>query len=91
MITPDVVEVLEDRLEFLEYVKEVAILCNWSPSQVEELYEHLLHETIRIDNIMFDVYDETDNFELASSVWEMHAGELLRWLQLILGVKIKFF
>ena len=83
------VEVLEDRLGFLESVQEIAQLCNWSPAQVEELHYYLLDEIIRIDNIMFDIHDETGSIQFAYNVWERHVEELRRWLCLVLGVKLR--
>lgn len=91
MITPDVVEVLEDRLEFLEGIREVAYLCNWTAAQIDELHCHLLEEIIRIDNVMFDVHDETGDPVFAYYVREKHLEDLRRWLTLIFGIKIRFF
>ena len=86
----DTVSVLEQRLEFLEGVAEVAAMCNWGPEGVSELHNHLLDEVIKIDNLMFDVYEETQDPKLSYLVWEGHMEDLRRWLGLILGVKIRF-
>ena len=90
MVNIDAVSVLEQRLEFLEGITEVATNCNWFPEQVQELHDYLLDEVIKIDNLMFDTYAETDNPELAYLVWEGHMEDLRHWLSLVLGVKIKF-
>jgi hypothetical protein len=86
----DTVSVLEQRLEFLTGVAQVAAMCNWDPVQISELHNHLLDEVIKIDNLMFDVFEETQSPQLAYLVWEGHMEDLRRWLGLILGVKIKF-
>ena len=90
MVKLDTVSILEQRLEFLEDVKEIATLCNWSPEKIEELHDYLLDEVIKIDNILFNVYTETEDSELAYIVWEGHMEDLRRWLGLILGIKIKY-
>ncbi len=86
----DPVSVLEQRLEFLEGITEVATNCNWSPKAVQELHDYLLEEVIKIDNLMFDTYTETQDRRLAYLIWEGHMEDLRRWLGLILGIKIKF-
>jgi len=90
MVNLDTVSVLEQRLEFLEGITNVATDCNWSPEQVQELHDYLLDEVIKIDNLMFDTYTETENPQLAYLVWEGHMEDLRHWLSLVLGVKIKF-
>ena len=90
MVRLDTISVLEQRLEFLDGITEVATNCNWSPEQIRELHDYLLDEVIKIDNLMFDVYEETEDPELAYLVWEGHMEDLRRWLGLILGIKIKF-
>lgn len=89
-INLDTVSVLERRLEFLTGVAEVAAMCNWDPGRISELYSHLLDEVIKIDNLMFDVFEETQNPQLAYLVWEGHMEDLRHWLGLILGVRIRF-
>ena len=86
----DPVSVLEQRLEFLEGITEVATNCNWPPEAVQELHDYLLNEVIKIDNLMFDTYTATQNRELAYLIWEGHMEDLRRWLGLILGIRIKF-
>ena len=90
MVNLDTLSVLEQRLEFLEGIAEVATNCNWAPEKIQELHEYLLAEVIKIDNLMFDTYTETQSPELAYLVWEGHMEDLRRWLGLILGIKIKF-
>jgi hypothetical protein len=90
LVNLDTVSVLEQRLEFLKGITETALMCNWSPGRVAELHHHLLDEVIRIDNLMFDVYEETRSPELAYLVWEGHMEDLRHWLGLILGIKIRF-
>jgi len=86
----DTISVLEQRLEFLESITEVATNCNWPPEKIEELHDYLLDEVIKIDNLMFDTYEDTEDPKLAYLVWEGHMEDLRRWLGLILGIKIKF-
>lgn len=90
MLNLDVVSVLEQRLEFLEGIAETAALCNWTPERIQELHDYLLDEVIKIDNLLFDTYEETDDPKLAYLVWEAHMEDLRHWLGLILGIKIKF-
>ncbi len=90
MVNLDAVFVLEQRLEFLEDIAETAALCNWTPSRIQELHDYLLDEVIKIDNLLFDVYEATEDPELACLVWEAHMEDLRYWLGLILGIKIKF-
>ncbi len=86
----EAVEVLEQRLEFLESITEVAVECNWSAKDVEELHDHLLDELTKIDNIMLKVYEESGDSDLAFVVREAHMEDLRHWLGLILGIKIKY-
>jgi hypothetical protein len=86
----DPVSILEQRVEFLEGVIATATLCNWSPADRQDLRAYLLEEIIRIDNTMFDVYDETHDKDLALAAWEALMEGLRHWLSLSLGVKIKF-
>lgn len=89
MICLDTVALLKQRLEFLEDIKRTAEECGWSPSQVQELYDYLLEEVIRIDNLMFDAYEETEDRGIARLVWEKEMENLRYWLVLILGIKIE--
>jgi hypothetical protein len=84
------VAVLEQRLEFLEGIIDVATNCNWAPAQVKELHDYLLDEVIKIDNLMFDIYEDTEDPDLAYLIWEGHMEDLRHWLSLVLGIKIKF-
>ncbi len=86
----DPVSILEQRVEFLEGIMATATLCNWSGTDRQDLRKHLLREIIGIDNIMFDVYDETQDRDLALAVWEAQMEGLRHWLSLSLGVKIKY-
>ena len=90
MVCLDTVGILEQRVEFLENIRGVAIQCGWLPSEVQELHEYLLAEVIKIDNLMFDIHEETDNPHLAYLVWQGHMEDLRHWLTLILGIKIEF-
>ena len=90
MVNLDTVAILEQRLEFLESISDVATTCNWSPDKIQELHDYLLDEVIKIDNLMFDTYEETDDPELAYLTWEGHMEDLRHWLSLVLGIKIKF-
>jgi len=86
----DTVGILEQRLEFLEGMRETAKLCDWPDEKVEEFIEMLLLEVIRIDNLLFDTYEATENRMLAVGVWNASMEELRHWLMLILGIKVKF-
>lgn len=90
MVYLDVVEILEQRLEFLEGIEEVAKSCNWPPRQIQELRSYLLDEVIRIDNLMFEVYEKTEDRTLAYLVWEGHMEDLRRWLGMVFGIRVKF-
>lgn len=81
---------LEMRAEFVSGIMEVSQLCNWPEHQVEELRILLLEELTYIDNLMYDVFEQTERYDLAYAVWEAHMEDLRRWLSLILGIKIKF-
>ncbi len=90
MFYMDTVSLLQQRLEFLEGVKETARLCNWSDEKIEDLGLLLLKEVIRIDNLMFDTYEATKNRDLSVEMWEQNMEDLRHWLTLILGIKVKF-
>ncbi len=90
MFYMDTVTILEQRLGFLEGMKDTAKLCDWSDADVEDLGAVLLQEVIRIDNLMFDTFEATENQVLAVSTWEDSMEELRHWLTLILGIKVKF-
>ena len=78
------------RAEFVEGIIEIANLCNWPKKKIDDLQILLLEELAYIDNLMYDVYETTENQKTALLVWEGHMEDLRRWLSLILGVKIKF-
>lgn len=84
------VQQLEMRAEFLSSILNVVGLCNWELSKIEDLQKFLLEELCYIDNLMYEIYERTENQELAFSVWEAHMEDLRRWLSLILGIKIKY-
>ncbi len=90
MFSMGTVYVLEQRLDFLEGVKETANLCNWEEERVEELTDLLVRELIRIDNLMFDTFEATGNKKFAVEVWNTNMEELRHWLTLILGIKVRF-
>lgn len=84
------VQQLGMRVEFLQGILDVAQLCNWTDKELEDLQELLLQELIAIDNLMYDVYEETRDRDLASAVWDSALENLRRWLSLILGIRIKY-
>jgi hypothetical protein len=86
----DTVSLLEQRLGFLEGMKETARLCNWTEEEVEDLALLVLEEIIRIDNLLFDTYEATENRDLAVAVWDASMEDLRHWLSLILGIRVKF-
>lgn len=86
----DPVNQLEMRAEFIQGVMSVAHLCNWSEEQAEELRFLLLEELASIDNFMYEVYENTEQRDVAFTVWEAQMENLRRWLSLILGIKIKY-
>ena len=90
MVIMDPVFILEQRVEFLAGVVATARLCNWTEKELENLHAYLLAEIIRIDNAMFDVYEETQDRDEAAMTWEIQMEDLRHWLSLSLGVKIKF-
>lgn len=90
MYTLNPVSQLLSRAEFMEGIMQVAELCNWPEEQSEDLQSLLLEELTYIDNLMYDVYEATDDPRAAFLVWEAHMEDLRRWLSLILGIKIKF-
>lgn len=82
--------ILQQRLEFLEGIEEIARLCNWPDKEVQGLKEHLWDELISIDNKLYDVYETTQDGLLAKMVWEGEMENLRRWLSLIMGIKINY-
>ena len=90
MVYMDTVGILTDRLEFLESIKELSTLCNWSKKDVEELHSYVLEEIIKIDNLLLNCFETKESARQALLVWETNMEELRHWLSLILGVKIKY-
>lgn len=97
METPNPVAVLEQRIEFLIGVIEVAQLCNWSSKDIQELKEHTFDRLVEIDNIRYDLImwgEEVANNEYseerANYMWNVLMEQLRKDLSLILGVKIKY-
>ncbi len=84
------VSILQQRVDFLEGIAEVARDCNWTDEEIQGLLEHLTKELIDIDNLLYDVYEQTFNKEVAFLVWESRMENLRHWLSLILGIKIKY-
>lgn len=78
------------RLEFMQSVLEVGLLCNFTKEQLENIQDILLEELSYIDNLMYDVYEQTEDREVAFTVWNASMERLRRWLCLITGVKIKY-
>lgn len=85
-----VVSVLEQRIDFLDGITEVAKDCNWSNRKISELLDYLIQELIDIDNFLYDIYEETENRYLAFLTWENQMEDLRHWLSLILGIRIKY-
>ncbi len=86
----DPVHQLEMRLGFMQGILEVGLLCNLNKKQLEEIQEMLLGELAYIDNIMYEIYEETGERDVAFAVWESSMEGLRRWLSLIMGIKIKY-
>ncbi len=84
------VSILQQRVEFLEGIADVAKDCNWTDEETQELLDHLIEELVDIDNLLYDVYEQTLNKEVAFLVWENRMEDLRHWLSLILGIKIKY-
>lgn len=86
----DPVLVLEQRIDFVEGIKNTAAMCNWKKKDVVELSHYINDQLIYIDNVLHTTYEETNDYELAEKAWEIHMEDLRRWLSLILGIKIKY-
>lgn len=86
----DPVEVLLQRGEFLEGIKEIALLCNWSIEDTEALCELVWDELVAIDNLMYAIYESSQDRTQALYTWERKTEELRRWLSLMLGVKLRY-
>jgi hypothetical protein len=87
---PNPVAALEQRAVFLASVEEVAQLCNWSVSDISRLKAHVHNRLIEMDNLRYDVMEETEDYELAAEIWHSYAELLRKSLSLILGIKIKY-
>jgi len=87
---PDPVFILQQRADFLNSIMYVAGLCNWPKKRVEELQAYVLEELIRIDNGLYDAFELPDNHLAAYALWEREMEKFRRWLELVLGVKIKY-
>lgn len=81
---------LQMRLEFMQGILEVGLLCNFTKEQLEEIQSILLEELAYIDNLMYEVFEQTGEREIAFAVWNASMERLRRWLSLITGVKIKY-
>jgi len=86
----DPVHQLEMRLEFIQGVLEIAFLCNFDKEKLEEIQKILLIELSRVDNLMYEVYEQTGRRDVAAAVWEAGMEGVRRWLSLITGIKIKY-
>lgn len=78
------------RLEFMQGILEVGLLCNFTKEKLEELQSILLEELAYIDNLMYEVYEQTGDRAVATAVWEASMENLRRWMSLITGIKIKY-
>jgi hypothetical protein len=81
---------LEMRLEFLQGILEIGLLCNFDKKKLEEIQEIVLEELSYIDNLMYDVYEQTGESVIAFAVWNSSMEQLRRWLSLVTGIKIKY-
>jgi len=81
---------LQMRLEFMQGILEVGLLCNFTKEKLEELQSILLEELAYIDNLMYEVYEQTGDRAVAAAVWEASMERLRRWMSLITGIKIKY-
>ena len=90
MSLADPVEILEQRAFFLEAVTDLAKFCNWTDTRTEELKEYVHEELIRIDNLLFNIYEDTQDREIAYMLWEEELEDLRRWLSMVLGIRIRY-
>lgn len=81
---------LQMRLEFMQGILEVGLLCNFTKEKLEEIQDILLEELAYIDNLMYEVYEQTSDRTMAFAVWDASMERLRRWLSLITGIKIKY-
>jgi len=87
---PDPILILQDRAQFLNSLVEVATICNWPKKRIEELRDYVYNEMVRIDNLLYDVFEATDDKEEAKRLWHEEMESLRYWLSLVLEVKIKY-
>ena len=80
---------LQMRLEFMQGVLEVGLLCNFSKEKLEEIQDILLEELAYVDNLMYEVYEQTGEREVAFAVGNASMEKSSRWLSLY--VLISFF
>lgn len=78
------------RLEFMQGILEVGLFCNFTKEKLEEIQDILLEELAYIDNLMYEVYEQTNERTMAFAVWDASMERLRRWLSLITGIKIKY-
>lgn len=90
MINIDVVSVLQQRVDFLSGIADVAKDCNWGDDETQELLDYLTNQLVEIDNLLYDTYEETSDKRVAFVLWENRMEELRHWLSMVLGIKIKY-
>jgi hypothetical protein len=78
------------RLDFLLGVLEIGVLCNFNKKKLEEIQEILLKELSYVDNLMYEVYEQTGRRDVAFCAWDARMEGIRRWLSLITEVKIKY-
>lgn len=71
-------------------MEEIVRLCNWPEKDIQDLKDHLWYEVVRIDNILYETYENTQDHRLAYIKWEEQMEDLRRWLSLITGIRIKY-
>ncbi len=86
----DPVSVLEQRVNFVEGIVELAALCNWKDVDIEELRHYIGDQLVRVDKVLYTTYKETKDKDLSHKLWEVHMEDLRHSLSLILGVKIRY-
>jgi len=84
------VSILQQRVEFLNGIAEVAKDCNWPDQRVGGLIDYLNEQLIDIDNLLYETMEETENGQLSFMVWESRMEDLRHWLSMVLGIKIKY-
>ncbi len=90
MINIDAISVLQQRVDFLNGIGDVAKDCNWGDDETQELLDYLTNQLIEIDNLLYDTYENTDDKRIAFIAWESRMEELRHWLSMVLGIKIKY-